>query len=124
MVEKYKLNLLVAFIILLTIIWLMRARMVWDWVGQLLLLGGAVLIVRTLLLREKKQATLLEFFLKTLIVSYIATAVIWFVWMGLILSLVLLSFPIAGIIAIIYIVLKKPRNEQLIVPQLSFNTNT
>lgn len=83
MVEKYKLNLLVAFIILLIVVWLIGVRLVWDWVGMLLLLGVAVLIVRTLLLREKKQAKLLEFFLKSLIVSFVATAIIWFVWMGL-----------------------------------------
>jgi len=82
MVEKYKLNLLVAFMILLITIWLIRARMVWDWVGQLLLLGGAVLVVRTLLLREKKQARLLEFLLKSLVASYAATSIIWFVWLG------------------------------------------
>lgn len=81
--EKYKLNLIVAFIILLITIWLIRARMVWDFVGQLLLLGVAVLIVRTLLLREKKQAKLLEFFLKSLAVSYIATSIIWFVWLSI-----------------------------------------
>jgi hypothetical protein len=82
MIEKYKLNLLVAFIILLPIIWLIRAGMVWDWVGLLLLLGVAVLVVWTLLLREKKQARLLEFFLRSLVVSYAVTSVIWFVWLG------------------------------------------
>ena len=82
MVEKYKLNLLVAFIIILPIIWLIRAGMVWDWVGLLLLLGVAAIVVTTLLLREKKQARLLGFFLKSLVVSYAVTGVIWFVWLG------------------------------------------
>jgi len=207
MVEKYKLNLLVVFMILLIAIWLIGARMVWDWVGQLLLLGVAVLVVKTLLLKEKRQARLLEFFLKSLVASYVATSIIWFVWlgvtspqiyvdpnfeylmntlvlvalplsllpvaisviicgifriklkaweiflsswyvsmfavfmnynvwwslyihpylpefyysplaswMGLILNLVFLSFLIAGIITIIYTILKKPKNEQPIVP--------
>lgn len=82
MVEKYKLNLLVAFIILLPIIWLISAGMVWDWVGLLLLLGVAAIVVTTLLVREEKPAKLLEFFLKSLVVSYAATSVIWFVWLG------------------------------------------
>jgi len=83
MVEKYKLNLAVGFTILLITIWLIWARRVWDWTGQLLLLVAIVLIIRTLLLREKKPAKLLEFFVKSLVIFYVATCIIWFVWMGL-----------------------------------------
>jgi len=81
MVEKFKLNLLVAFIILLITILLIRARLVWDWVGQLLLLGIAILTIRTLLVRERKPAKLLEFFVKSFAVFYVATCIIWFVWL-------------------------------------------
>jgi len=82
MVEKYKLNLAVGLTILLITFWLIWARRVWDWTGQLLLLGAIALIIWTLLLREKKPAKLLEFFLKSLVVSYVATGIVWFVWMG------------------------------------------
>jgi len=82
-VEKYKLNLAVGFTILLITIWLIGARRVWDWTGQLLLIGATVLIIWTLLLREKKPAPLLEFFIKSLVVFYAATSIIWFVWLGI-----------------------------------------
>jgi len=81
MVEKYKLNLAVGFTILLITIWLISTKKVWDWTGNLLLLGSIALIMWTLLLREKKQAKLLEFFIKSLVVSYAATGIIWFVWL-------------------------------------------
>ena len=79
MLEKYKLNLIVAFTILLITIWLIWARRVWDWTGHLLLLGAIVLIIWTLLLREKKPAKLLEFSIKSLVVCYVATSIFWFV---------------------------------------------
>jgi len=79
MVEKYKLNLIVAFTILLITIWLIWARRVWDWTGYLLLLGTILLIMDTLIKKEKKQAKLLEFFIKSLVVCYVAVSIIWFV---------------------------------------------
>ena len=79
MVEKYKLNLVVAFTILLITIWLMWARRVWDWTGYLLLLGAILLIMNTLTKKEKKPAKLLEFFIKSLVVCYVATSIIWFI---------------------------------------------
>ncbi len=79
MVEKYKLNFIVAFTILLITIWLIWAKRVWDWTGNLLLVGAIFLIVWTLLVKEKKQAKLLEFFIKSLIVSYVVTSIIWFI---------------------------------------------
>jgi len=79
MVEKYKLNLIVAFTILLVTIWLIGARRVWDWTGYLLLLGAILLIINTLTRKEKKPAKLLEFFLKSLVVCYVATSIIWFI---------------------------------------------
>jgi hypothetical protein len=81
MVEKYKLNLAVGFTILLITIWLILTHKVWDWTGNLLLLCAIALIMWTLLLRQKKQARLLEFFIKSLVVSYAATGIIWFVWL-------------------------------------------
>jgi len=81
MVEKYKLNLAVGFTILLITIWLISTKKVWDWTGNLLLIGAIALIMWTLLLREKKQARLLEFFIKSLVVSYAATGIIWLVWL-------------------------------------------
>lgn len=81
MVEKYKLNLAIAFTILLITIWLTWTGRVWEWVGQLLLVGAIVLIIWTMVLREKRPAKLLEFFVKSLIVSYVATIIIWFVWL-------------------------------------------
>jgi len=78
-VEKYKLNLVVAFTILLITIWLMWARRVWDWTGYLLLLGAILLIMNTLTKKEKKPAKLLEFFIKSLVVCYVATSIIWFI---------------------------------------------
>jgi hypothetical protein len=78
MLEKYKLNLAVGLTILLIAVWLISAGRVWDWEGQLLLLVAVVLIIKTLITREKKPAKLLEFFIKGLIVSYIATCIFWF----------------------------------------------
>jgi hypothetical protein len=77
-VEKYKLNLTVAFTILLITIWLIWVRP-WYFVGQPLLLGAILLIMNTLIKKEKKPAKLLEFFLKSLVVFYVATSIIWFV---------------------------------------------
>jgi len=82
-VEKYKLNLAVGFTVLLITIWLIWARRVWDWTGQLLLLGAIVLIVWTLLVREKKPAKLLEFFIGSLVVSYVVTSIFWFVLLSI-----------------------------------------
>lgn len=83
MVEKYKLDLAVGFIVLLITIWLIWGRRVWDWTGQLLLPFAIFLIIKALLQRERKPAKLLEFFVKSLVVFYIATSVIWFVWQGI-----------------------------------------
>lgn len=82
MVEKYKLNLVVGLAILLITVWLIWAHRVWDWTGQLLLLFAISIIIRTLLLREKKPAKLLEFFIKSLVVSYTITSIFWFVWLS------------------------------------------
>ncbi len=82
MVEKYKLNLIVAFTILLITIWLIWARRVWDWTGYLLLLGAILLIMDTLIKKEKKPAKLLEFFIKSLVVCYVAVSIIWFIWLS------------------------------------------
>jgi len=79
MVEKFKLNLIVGFTILLVTVWLIWSHRVWDWTGNLLLLGAMVLIVWTLLVREKKPAKLLEFFIKSLIISYAVIGIIWFI---------------------------------------------
>lgn len=81
MVEKYKLNLTVGFTVLLITIWLILAKRVWDWTGNLLLLGAIALIVLSIVLREKKPAKLLEFFVKSLVVFYVAICIIWFVWL-------------------------------------------
>jgi len=81
MVEKYKLNVAVGFAILLITIWLISAKRVWDWTGQLLLLGAIALIIWSLLKKEKKPARLLEFFIKSLVVCYVATSIIWFIWL-------------------------------------------
>lgn len=83
MVEKYKLNLAVALVILLVTIWLIWSGMVWDFVGYLLLIGAVALIIWTLILREKKQAKLLEFFVKSLVIFYATTCIIWFIWLGI-----------------------------------------
>jgi len=82
MVEKYKLRLAVGVTVLLITIWLVFARRVWDWVGQTLLACSVALIVWTAVLRKKEPARLLEFFLKSLIVSYMVTSVFWFVMLG------------------------------------------
>ena len=82
MVEKYKLNLIVALTILLITIWLILARRIWDFVGQLLLVGAIALIIWTLLKKEKKPAKLLEFFVKSLLICYVPTSIILFVWSG------------------------------------------
>ena len=78
MVEKFKLQLVLGFSILLVTVWLIWAHRVWDWTGNLLLLGAIVLIMWALLTREKKPARLLEFFIKSLTVSYAITSIIWF----------------------------------------------
>lgn len=83
MVQKYKLNLAVGFTILIITIWLIWAKKVWDWTGNLLLLGAIVLIVWTLLAKEKKPAKLLEFFIKSLVVSYAVTSIFWFVLLSI-----------------------------------------
>jgi hypothetical protein len=80
MVEKYKLNLAVALVALLIVIWLIWAKLVWDFAGFLLLTGVTAFIAWTLIKKEKKPAKLLEFFLKSLVVSYVAIGIIWFVW--------------------------------------------
>jgi len=79
MVEKFKLNLIVGFTILLVTVSLIWTHRVWDWTGNLLLLAAIVLIVWTLIVREKKPAKLLEFVIKSLIVSYVSTSIIWFI---------------------------------------------
>lgn len=79
MVEKYKLNLIAASAFLLITIWLIWTSRVWDFVGRLMLASGIALIAWTLFKKEKKQAKLLEFFIKSLVVSYLATSIIWFV---------------------------------------------
>jgi len=79
MVEKFKLNLIVGFTILIITVWLIWAHRVWEWTGNLLLLGAIVLIVRALFVKEKKPAKLLEFSIKSLLVSYVVTSVIWFI---------------------------------------------
>jgi len=66
---------------LLITIWLILTKKVWDWTGNLLLLGTIAFIMWTLLLREKKQAKLLEFFIKSLVVYYAATGIVWFIWL-------------------------------------------
>jgi hypothetical protein len=81
MVEKYKLNLIVAFTILLVTIWLIWAWRVWDWTGYLLLLGPILLIMDALFKKEKKPTKLLEFTVKSLVVCYVATSIIWFIWL-------------------------------------------
>lgn len=83
MVEKYKLNLAVTFTILLITIWLIWTKRVWDWTGDLLLLGTIALILWTLIKREKKPARLLEFSIKSLIVFYAAASIFWFVRLGI-----------------------------------------
>jgi len=82
-VEKYKLNLIVSFTILLITIWLILARRVWDWTGYLLLLGAILLIMDTLVKKEKKPAKLLEFFIKSFVVCYVAASIIWFIWLSI-----------------------------------------
>jgi len=79
MVEKYRLNLIVAFVILLIVVWLVWTSRVWSFVGLLLLAGAIALITWTLLKKEKKPAKLLEFFVKSLVVSFVTTSIIWFV---------------------------------------------
>jgi len=83
LVEKYKLNLAVALVILLITIWLIWARRIWDFIGYLLLIGVFALILWTLLRREKEPAKLLEFFVKSLVVFYVAVSIIWFVYLGI-----------------------------------------
>lgn len=83
MVEKYKLNMTVALVTLLIVIWLILAKYVWDFVGYLLLTGVIILIIWTLVRKEKKPAKLLEFFVKSLVICYIVTSIIWFVWLSL-----------------------------------------
>jgi len=78
MAEKYKLNLAVGLTILLITVWLIWARRVWDFVGQILLVAAIALITWTIMLKEKKHARLLEFFVKSLVVSSVATSIIWF----------------------------------------------
>lgn len=73
----------VALTILLITIWLILARRVWDFVGYFLLIGTIALIVWTLLQREKKPAKLLEFFVKSIALFYVAVSIIWFVWLGI-----------------------------------------
>jgi len=79
MVEKFKLNLIVGISILLITIWLIWNHSVWEWTGNLLLLCAIAFIAWTLIVREKRQARLLEFFIKSLVVSYTVTSMIWFV---------------------------------------------
>ena len=80
MMEKYRLNLLVAFIILLAIIGLIMAKVVSDWVGLPLLYAVGAVAFTSLLIREKKIARLSRFFVKSLVISYVVTVVFWFVW--------------------------------------------
>jgi hypothetical protein len=83
MVEKYKLSLTVALVTLLVVIWLIWAKYVWDFVGYLLLASVFIFIAWTLVRREKRQANLLGFFVKSLVICYILTSIIWFVWLSL-----------------------------------------
>jgi len=80
MMEKYRLNLLVAFIILLAIIGLIMAKVVSDWVGLPLLYAVGAVAFTSLLIREKRIARLSRFFVKSLVISYLVTVVFWFVW--------------------------------------------
>jgi len=80
MMEKYRLNLLVAFIILLTIIALIVARVVSDWAGLSLLYAVSAVAFTSLQIREKRPVRLSKFFVKSLEVSYIVAVIIWFVW--------------------------------------------
>ena len=75
-------NLIVALTILLITIGSIRAGMVWDFVGTLLSVGAIAFIIWSLLKKEKKPAKLLEFFVKSLLICYVATSIILFVWSG------------------------------------------
>lgn len=78
--EKYRLNLLVAFVILATIIGLIVARAVSDWVGLPLLYAAGAVAFTSLLIREKEPVRLSRFFVRSLAISYVVSVVIWFVW--------------------------------------------
>ena len=141
MVEKYKLKLAVGCLILLITIWLIRLCLFLNIdiiIGQLLLPFAIVLILRTLWSREKKPAIekelgskFLGFFIKSLIVSFLAVFVGYYWWwyplyvepylpefyyssfaagMAFILFLLVpLAFLIAGILTIVYVILKKQK---------------
>jgi hypothetical protein len=83
MVDKYKLNLAVGFTILLVTIWLIWTKRVWDFVGHTLLARSIVLIILTLLKKERKPAKLLKLFVESLVVFYVAINVTWFIWLGI-----------------------------------------
>lgn len=79
MVEKYKLNLTVALIILLVSIWLIRGLRMWASVGHLLQGCSIAIIIWTFLKKEEKAANLFEFFGMSLVISIVITGSIWFV---------------------------------------------
>jgi len=67
-------------ILLITIGFIWTAR-IWDSVGQLLSACAIALVIWTLLKKEK-PTTLLEFSVKSLIISYATTSITWFVTFG------------------------------------------
>ena len=78
------LNLIVAFAILLIGIWLIWGLRIWDSVGHLLQGCSIAIIIWTFLKKEEKTANLLEFFVKSLVISIVITSIIWFVSLSIV----------------------------------------
>jgi len=99
LVEKYGLNL-VALAILVASTWLILALGIRDSIGNLLL-GSVIALFIWVLLGSKERAKLNEFLVKSLVVSYVMTSIIWFVSLGS-LSLVYSAFSGLWLVYIIF----------------------
>jgi len=108
LVERLRLNLIVALIILLISIWLILVVRIWDSMGHLVFGCAIAYLIWTLLRKEEKTSKLLEFFVKSLVISYVITGVVWFVSLGVWTPLYYVYFGLRGvIITLVYIVLPR-----------------
>lgn len=87
MPDRRTLNLIIAVTILIITIWLTWATRTWDSAGQLLQAFAIALVTWTLLEKQEKPATLLEFAVESLAISFAATTATWFTSLGLLLPL-------------------------------------
>ncbi len=78
MTKKYGLRMAVAFSIILITYWLTWAWRILASIRELLLAIAIAIIIWTLLEKKMKPASFLEFFVLSLVISYVANVILWF----------------------------------------------